>query len=153
MLLKKADSAGIKITPEEQAQLHGEFKNAIVALWSQLGLDPKSLADSAKSVPERERLAAERIESLLDRVMVGQAQAIQVPAPAQSGLGLMYKTKTMPAGLDRVVERASRLRASADSLRLAQQPKSDVPLPGATPQAAPAAPPAADTKSKSAKKP
>ena len=141
MLLKKADSAGIKITPEEQAQLHGEFKNAMVALWSQLGLDPKSLADSAKSVPERERLAAQRVESLLDRVMAGQAQAIQVPTPAHSVLALMYKTKTMPAGLDRVVERASRLRASADSLRLAQQPKSDVPLPGAAPQS----PPAADT--------
>jgi len=115
-------------------------------LWSQIGLDPKSIADSAKSVPERERVAAERVEKLIDQIMAGQAQAVQVPAPAKSVLALMYKTKTTPAGLDRVVERASKVRASADSMRLANQPKTQVPLPGSTPSA-----PAAD--SKSAKKP
>jgi len=129
VLIKKADSAGIVLTAEEQQSLHGEFKNAIVALWGQLGLDPKSLADSGKSVPERERVAAVRVESLLDRVMAGQAQAIQVPLPAQAVLAMMYTTKTTPAGIDRTVERATRLRASADSLRQAQQPQSQVPLP------------------------
>jgi peptidyl-prolyl cis-trans isomerase D len=142
VLLKKADSAGVVITPEEQAQLRGEFKNAMVALWGQLGLDPRMLADSGKSVPERERIAAEHVESLLDRIMAGQAQAIQVPTPAQSVLALMYKTRTMPAGLDRVVESASKVRASADSARLASQPPTQVPLPGAG-----ATPPAADAKS------
>jgi len=133
VLLKKADSAGIVLTAEEQQSLHGEFKNAIMTLWRQLGLDPRSLADSGKSVPERERIAAARVESLLDRVMAGEAQAIQVPAPAQSALAMMYATKTTPAGIDRAVERATKLRASADSLRQAQQPQSQVPLPPAPP--------------------
>jgi hypothetical protein len=133
VLLKKADSAGIVVSPEEQKELHGEFKNALMGLWGQLGLDPRSIADSGKNVPERENIAAARVEALLDRVMAGQAQAIQVPTPAASVLALMYKTKTMPAGLDRVVERASKVRASADSLRLANQPKTQVPLPGAAP--------------------
>ncbi|MEK7402166.1 MAG: peptidylprolyl isomerase [Gemmatimonadota bacterium] len=141
VLLKKADSAGVVLTPEETQQLRGEFKSAMQALWGQLGLDPQSLSDSAKSVPEREKLAADRVEGLLDRVMSGQAQAIQVPTPAHSVLTLMYKTKTMQAGLDRVVERASKLRASADSARLASQPASQVPLPGAA-QGSAAAPPA-----------
>jgi len=152
VLLKKADSAGVVITPEEQTQLRGEFKSALQSLWGQLGLEPGSIADSAKSTPEREKLAAARVEALLDRIMAGQAQAIQVPTPAASVLALMYKTKTVPAGLDRVVERASKVRASADSLRLAQQPKSDVPMPGSAPAAkAPLAkaPPA----TKSTKKP
>jgi peptidyl-prolyl cis-trans isomerase D len=149
VLLKKADSAGIALTAEEQASLHAEFKSAIVALWTQVGLDPRSLADSGKSVPERERIAAARVESLMDKVMVGEAQAIQVPLPAQAVLAMMYTTKTTPAGLDRAVERASKLRASADSARLAQQPPSQVPLPGA-PQNAPAPAPA---NTKSTKKP
>ena len=154
VLLKKADSAGVVITPEEQQQLHGEFKNALQAMWGQLGIDPASLADSGKSVPERERIAAARVEGLLDRIMAGQAQAIQVPAPASNALALMYKTRTMPAGLDRVVERASKLRASVDSARLASQPRSDVPLPGGAPQAAPQAAPSAPTgDAKSARKP
>jgi hypothetical protein len=140
VLLKKADSAGIVITPEEQKQLHGEFKNAMLGLWGQLGLDPKAIADAGKSIPEREKIAAERIEGLLDQVMAGQAQAIQVPTPAQSVLALMFETKTTAAGLDRVVERAAKVRASADSLRLAQQPRTQVPLPGAAPAASAPAP-------------
>jgi peptidyl-prolyl cis-trans isomerase D len=141
VLLKKADSAGVVLTADEQQSLHGEFKNAIVALWGQLGLEPRSLADSGKSVPERERIAAARVESLLDRVMLGQAQAIQVPLPAQSVLAMMYSTKVTPAGIERAVERATRLRASADSLRQAQQPQSQVPLP-TRPEAAATPPPA-----------
>lgn len=136
VLLKKADSAGVTITAEEQQQLRAEFKNAMIGLWAQLGLDPRSIADSGQSVPERERLAAARVEDLLDRVMSGQAQAIQVPTPAHSVLSAMYKSKTMPAGLDRVVERASRVRASADSMRLASQPRTQVPMPGAVPAGA-----------------
>ena len=137
VLLTKADSAGVTLTAEELQQLRGEFKSAIVALWMQLGLDPRSLADSGKSAPERERIAAARVEALMDRVMAGQAQAVAVPLPAQSVLAMMYKTKIAPAGLDRVVERASRLRASADSLRMAQQPQSQVPLPGSAPATVP----------------
>jgi parvulin-like peptidyl-prolyl isomerase len=138
VLLKKADSAGITLTAEEQQSLRTEFKNAIVALWGQLGLDPKAIADGGKSVPERERIASSSVESLLDRIMAGQAQAVQVPVPAHSVLAMMYSTKTTPAGLDRAVERASRLRASADSARLASQPPSQVPPPSAVPAPAPA---------------
>ncbi len=145
VLLKKADSAGVAITPEEQTQLRAEFKNALMGLWAQLGLDPASISEGAKSVPEREKIAAERVEALLDRVMSGQAQAIQVPTPAHSVLALMYSAKTMSTGLDRVVERASKMRASADSMRLANQPKTQVPLPGA--------PPAPSADGKSAKQP
>jgi len=130
VLLKKADSAGVVLTAEELQSLHGEFKRAIQMLWGQLGLDPRMLADSARSVPERERLAAGRIEQLLDRIMAGQAQAVSIPPAAQSVLALMYSSKTTSAGLDRAVERATRIRASADSARLAEQPASQVPMPG-----------------------
>lgn len=144
-LLKKADSAGVVLTAEETGEMRDQFKNAIMALWMQLGLDPRSLADSGKSAPERERIAAARVESLLDRIMVGQAQAVAVPLPAQSVLAAMYKTKVTPAGLDRVVEMATKVRATADSQRVAQQPPSQVPMPGSTP-AAPATPNTKGTK-------
>ena len=46
-----------------------------------------------------------------------------------------------PAGIDRAVERAQKIRTVADSTRAANQPKSAVPLPGAGPgAAAPGAP-------------
>jgi PPIC-type PPIASE domain len=133
VMLKKADSAGIKLSPEENTQLHNEFTNLVTSIWQQMGIDPKQLADSAKTQPERERLAASRVDSYLDRVMSGQAQPISVPPPVQMVAQMKYKSKMYPAGIDRAVERAMRLRASADSARAANQPKSQVPLPQAPP--------------------
>jgi hypothetical protein len=80
-------------------------------------------------VPERERLAAQRVEAFLDAMMSGQAQPISVPPPVQAVLGSKYDAKTYPAGVDRAVERATRLRSSADSSRAASQPRSQVPMP------------------------
>lgn len=129
LLLRKADSAGVTITPEEKQRLHEEFRSLVVSLWQQLGIEPAQLADSAKNVPERERVAATRIEAYLDRVMAGQAQPVSVPQPIQLVLASKYQSKVYPAGVDRAVERAKKLRSSADSARAASQPRSQVPLP------------------------
>lgn len=129
VLLTKADSAGITLSAEEKGQLHGEFRSLIAGLWAQLGIDPKSLADSAKSAPERERLAASRVEAMLDRILGGQAQPLSIPVPVQNVLASRFSAKINAAGVDRAVERARKLRASADSARGANQPPSQVPLP------------------------
>lgn len=129
VMLKKADSAGISISAEEKQQMYSEFRNLIASLWQQLGIDPKMLADSAKSAPERERLVAARVDGYLDRVMSGQAQPIRVPLPVQTMLTSKYKAKVYPAGVDRAVERSKKLRVAADSARTAQQPRTRVPLP------------------------
>jgi PPIC-type PPIASE domain len=129
VMLTKADSAGVTMTAEEKGQLYAEFKQLVTSLWQELGIDPRQLADSAKSVPERERLASKRVDSYLDRVMIGQAQPVSVPLPVQSILQTKYKSKVYPAGVDRAVERAKKLRAAADSARTANQPRSQVPLP------------------------
>jgi hypothetical protein len=99
-------------------------------LWQQLGVDPKQLADSAKTVPERERLAANRVESYVDRILGGQAQPLPVPQPLATVLESKYDYSINSAGVDRAVERAQKIRATADSSRAANQPKSQVPLPG-----------------------
>ena len=130
VMLDKADSAGVKLTPEELSQLRNEVTSVLAQLQQQLGVDARMLGDSAKSVPERERLAATRVEAYLDRMMAGQAQPLSVPPPIQNLLTSKYEARTYPAGLDRAVERARKLRASADSARAAQQPPTQVPLPG-----------------------
>jgi hypothetical protein len=132
LLLKRADSAKTGPTPEEYTNLHRDFVQAVAMTWQALRIDPKSLADSAKTPSERERLAAARIESFLDRVMAGEAQPVPVPAPLQIVLMNKYDSKVNPAGIDRAVERAQKIRHVADSTRAANQPKSAVPLPGAT---------------------
>jgi peptidyl-prolyl cis-trans isomerase D len=134
VLLRRADSAKAGLSPEELANLHRDFAQALAMSWTQLGLDPKSLSDSAKTTGERERLAASRVEAFLDRVMAGQAQPVPVPPPLQMILMDKYDAKVNSAGIDRAVERAAKLRASADSARTSQQPPSAVPLPGGAPR-------------------
>ena len=131
------------LTPEEVANLHRDFAQVVTMSWQQMGIDPKSLADSAKSTSERERLAASRVEAFLDKVMAGQAQPIPVPAPLQIVLMDKYNASVNPAGIDRAVEMAAKLRVAADSAKAAAQPKSAVPLPGAPISGAPTATPAA----------
>jgi peptidyl-prolyl cis-trans isomerase D len=133
LLLKRADSAKLGPTPEEFANLHRDFVQAVTMSWKQLGIDPKSLADSAKTPAERERLAAARVEAFLDKVMAGEAQPLPVPSPLQIVLMDKYDYKLNLAGIDRAVERAQQVRSKADSARAASQPKSAVPLPGGTP--------------------
>src|ERR1051325_1266011 len=132
-MLKKADSAGVVMTPDEKKQLYSEFSSVESQLWQQLGIDPRALSDSAKSEPERERLASSRVEAYLDAIMAGRAQPLSVPTPLKSVLMAKYPAKVYAAGVDRAVERAKKVRQSADSTRAAQQPRTQVPLPGARP--------------------
>lgn len=130
VMLKMADSAGITVDTAEQARVHNDFKQLVQQFWTNLGIDPASL-DSARSVPERERLAASRLDAYIERIMAGQANPITVPPPVQYVLMSKYESKIYPAGIDRGVERAKKLRASQDSSRAANQPRSQVPLPSA----------------------
>jgi hypothetical protein len=71
---------------------------------------------------------------------------ISVPAPLKKMLNTKYESSINEAGVDRAFERAQRVRVTADSAKAANQPKSQVPIPGAgaPPGAAPpaSAPPA-----------
>ena len=153
VMLQKADSAKIALSTEEQTQLYAQFAQLVQMVWQQLGVDPKVLSDSAKTAPERERLAANRVESYVDRILAGQAQPLPVPQPLATVLQTKYESSINAAGVDRAVERAQKIRAAADSTRAANQPKSQVPLPGAQPQTPTPAPSVPPTKQPSPKKP
>jgi hypothetical protein len=138
LVLKQADSAGVKIDPAELAQLHSSFTSAVRSAWSQLGVTPQSLADSAKSEGDREKLAAKRIDGYFTRMVQEEAPFVSVPTPLSNVLRGKFKYSFNDAGLDRSVQEAARVRSSADSTRTSQQPQSAVPL-------NPAAPPASST--------
>jgi hypothetical protein len=133
LLLKQAQDAKIDIPNEMRANLYTSVSQLVLQVWQQLGVDPKMLADSAKNQSEKERLAASRVDAYLDKMMNGQAQVLNVPAPLKKMLDSKYESSVNSQGVDRAVERAQKLRASADSARTANQPKSAVPMPGLTP--------------------
>ena len=142
VLLRRADSAKVAVTPEELAALHKDFAAVVAQTWAAMGIDPKMLQDSAKTKDARGRLAAARVEAFLDKIMAGEAQPVPIPSPLQIVLMNKFDAKVNAAGIDRAVERASKLRVTADSARAASQPKSAVPLPGA-PSTAPVVSPSA----------
>jgi hypothetical protein len=137
LVLRAADSAKVGPTPDELSQLRSSFMQARSAAWTALGIDPKSLADSGKSVADREKLASARIDRYMDRLVAGQAQFVQVAEPVVHTLRDKFKSSINSAGIDRAVERAVKEKVKSDSTRRAGQPSSAVPLP-AGPESAPA---------------
>jgi PPIC-type peptidyl-prolyl cis-trans isomerase-like protein len=134
LVLRQADSAGVKIDPAELTQLHTSFVNAVRAAWTQLGVTPQALADSAKSDGDREKLAAKRIDEYFTRMVQEQAPFVSVPTPLSNVVRSKFKYSFNDAGLDRSVQEAARIRSSADSARSAGQPATAVPLnPAVTP--------------------
>jgi hypothetical protein len=144
VLLVKADSAHIDIPAEMRSGLYQQVGQLVTNVWGALGVDPKQLSDSAKNTAEKERLAATRVDAYLDRMMGGQAQVMSIPLPLKKMLDTKYESSVNPAGLDRAVERAQKVRQSADTARAASQPKSQIPLPGGPPPGAGGPPPAGE---------
>jgi peptidyl-prolyl cis-trans isomerase D len=145
LVLKQADSAKIALDPAEITQLRESFVNAVKQAWSQLGVTPASLQDSAKTEGDREKLAAKRIDAYFDKLVEEQARFVAVPTPVANVLRSKFGYSFNDSGFDRAVEQASKIRNSADSARSARQPPTAVPL-------APTAPPSASSTPPSGKK-
>lgn len=136
LLLREADKAGVKLTPEERTKFYADFRRFLREMWTELGVAPASLADSAKTPAERERLAAARVEAYLDRLVNGEAQPVAVPPIVSGVLAQRFDSKINQAGIERAVERGNEVRLASDSAR-GTGPATQVPIPGAGPQGAP----------------
>ena len=128
LVLRQADSAKITLDPKEMGEIRGSFVRFVSSTWGTLGVAPQSLADSAKSDEERERLAAARVEDYVGRLLSNQAQYVDIPQPVEAVLRDKYEWELSQAGLERAVARATKVRAAADSARAKARPPSAVPL-------------------------
>src|SRR2546423_1004477 len=113
VLLHRADSAKAGLSPDELASLHRDFSQAVTTSWQQMGIDPKSLADSAKTPSQRERLAAARIEAYLDKIMAGPAQPAPAPPPPPNRLLDQHDAQGHPPGPPRAVQAGGEQGATA----------------------------------------
>jgi parvulin-like peptidyl-prolyl isomerase len=145
LVLKQADSAKVQVDPAEMTQLHASLVNAVTQAWTQLGITPSSLQDSAKSTGDREKLASRRIDQYFARMVQEAAPFVSIPTPVSNIIRGKFSYSLNDAGFDRSVEQASKIRNSADSARSAGQPQTAVPL-------GPSAPPATSSTTPSGKK-
>jgi hypothetical protein len=146
LLLHQADSAKITLDTAETNEISRAFVGMVANTWAGLNISPSRLADSAKTVAEKERLAAARVDNYMERLLTKDEQFVPVQPMLETALHDKYDFKVNAAGIDRALERAQRIRAVADSTKAAQQPPSAVPMP--TPGAAPAPGVGADTAKK-----
>jgi hypothetical protein len=149
LFLAQADSAKVDLSDQEKMAIRAEFRTLVVNSWTQLGVAPNQLADSGKTVPEREKIAAGRVNAFIDNMLIRDGAFVPVARSMDLMLRMRYPgSKIMDAGVDRALEAALKLRGSADSTRAANQPATAVPMPGGDqkpvgPMPAPAAPSAA----------
>jgi len=145
LVIRQADSAKVQIDTADINEMHRAFTQSVASAWAGLGIAPKMLADSAKSVDARERLAASRVETFIDGLLAQKVGFVEVPKPVESVLRSKYDVKLSQQGLDRALASALKIRAANDSTRASAAP-SMVPMPqrptGAAPQAAPQGAPA-----------
>ncbi|MDQ6829891.1 MAG: peptidylprolyl isomerase [Gemmatimonadota bacterium] len=130
LVLHQADSAKIVLTPAELSDVRSKFTAVVGQDWLMLGVSPSVLKDSAKSASERARFASTQVDRYLDTFLANPqgVQFVDVPSPLQSVLRGKYTWKVNSAGVDRAVERATKIRSSADSARAANRPASQVPM-------------------------
>ena len=151
MLLHEADSAKLDVPATEKATLVTQFGQLVQSAWQQIGVTPKMLTDSAKSERDRERMAAARVDTLVNHILNGEAQPFNVPIPLKSALDAKWESTIYPTGIDRAIEVAKKAKTSADSAKALQAPPqmpSQVPMPGTQNPAATPAPTPPATKKK-----
>ena len=137
LVLKQADSAKIQIDTAQVAQLRRNFVGAVTKAWSDLGVSPASLKETASSEGDRERLAATRIDDYFTKMVAEQAPFVAVPTPIANALRKKYDYSFNETGFDRAVEEAAKIRNTADSATKTAPPPTVVPL---TPAPGPASP-------------
>jgi hypothetical protein len=98
--------------------------------WTQIGVEPKMLADSGKTVAARDKLAAGRVDDYIGRIVAGQVRPVSVPPMVSEVMRSKYGSQVNEAGVDRAVAQVALARKAADSAHNATLPASAVPLPG-----------------------
>lgn len=129
LVLHSADSAKLGPDAKQLADIRKLFTSGLTGAWTSLNLDPKGLATAAKSTGDREKLAAQRVEEYVTKLLAQQAQYVDVTQPVQNVLRNKYDYTINTEALDRVLLEAAKVRLATDSTATAKQPPSVVPVP------------------------
>ena len=129
LVLHAADSAKIGPDSAEMAEVRRGFKAALTNAWTSLNLEPAKLNSAAKSKGEKLKLAAQRVEDYVGKLLSQQAPYVDVSLPVQKVLRDKYGYKINEETIDQVLLDAAKVRLASDSTTKAAQPGSVVPVP------------------------
>jgi hypothetical protein len=152
LLLRQADAAGIKVTPEEWSGLRQRYLTQLDTLKTEMGLTGAVVGDSTAPAGDRVKAAGMKMDQYFDQLIKGQMRLRPLPSALATLLREKMPYQVHEAGVSRALELAQEMKAPADSagargaLRRAPGPP---PIPGAgAPSPVPAAPPASDSGTK-----
>jgi hypothetical protein len=131
LVLHAADSAKLGPSQQQMDETRKMFRTTVTNAWTALNVDPKSLDAAAKSRSDREKLAAQRVEDYVTKLLQQQAQYVDVTLPVQNVLRDKYDFTINPEALDQVLLEAAKVRLATDSTSKAGQPPTVVPMPNA----------------------
>jgi hypothetical protein len=129
LVLHSADSAKLGPDSAQIADVRKLFAQSLTNAWTALNVDPKTLATAAKSKDDRAKLAAQRVEEYIDKLLKQQAQYVDVTTPVQNVLRAKYDNTINPETIDQVLLEAAKVRLATDSTTKTGQPGSVVPMP------------------------
>ena len=87
-----------------------------------VGLDDKAFAEPGMMAEQKEHLAALHVDQYLETLAGNKTQFVAVPPFLAARLRAQRKWEVTSAGIERVLERSTELRAMVDSLRPATPP-------------------------------
>ena len=129
LVLKAADSAKLGPDATQLGEIRKMFTTAVTNAWTALNVDPKALEAAAKSKTDRAKLASQRVEEYVTKLLQQQAQYVDVTQPVQNVLRDKYDHTINPETLDQVLLEAAKIRLATDSTTKTGQPGSVVPVP------------------------
>ena len=100
LLLQDADSAGIKLQPEEWASLRTHYVTALESLKAGLDISGPGLADSATDDAARRRLVAARVDSFFARGGITGKRLTPIPFQLAPMLRAKYPHRVIQDGID-----------------------------------------------------
>jgi hypothetical protein len=115
LLLKQADSAGVRVTDAEWQEMSTAYGSQVDSLRMLLHITESDLGDAAASESDRKRTAALKVASYWDALATGTAERPR-PVPAQLGMILRQTEphKINNNGIAQALELAHALKDKAD---------------------------------------
>jgi hypothetical protein len=157
LLLKEADSAHIRITPEEWDTLTRRYRTALDTIRAELGLSESDLTEASTPLGQRQKLAELKVDQYFDRLTQGKARLRPLPSALSTLLRQRFPYRVFDAGVNRAVEIAQGIKAKSDSTNAnkggMQRAPGGPPIPTPAPQAPPAKPDSHPVKPDSTKSP
>lgn len=133
LLLKRADSLGVTADTARVTEARNAFWQAVTGSMAALGVSPAQLADTTEDRKAREALAGTRVNAFVESLLGNRVEYVDVPEQVVLVLRDRYEARVVPAGLDRALAEATKLRTAADSAAAAGETPSAVPMPAPTP--------------------